>query len=674
MELYARCAGSFEDVLAAELRDLHMGRVRAQVGGVSFTGRLPDAYRACLWSRVATRVQLVLGRVPCTTADELYTGIYDISWEEHVRDGATIAVRAHGTNGALRNTAFTALKAKDAVCDQLRVKTGKRPDVDAHDPDLEIDLAVHERKATVYLNLSGASLHRRGYREDGVQTVAPLKETLAAGMLMFAGWPEIARRGGVLADPMCGSGTIAIEAALMACGIAPGVRRERWGFESWVGHDAGLWAHILEDATERACRPQTHALVLAGDVDESALAIARENVRRAGVGSQVQLFHDDAARLGRHLRGVLKRGARPGLLAANPPYGQRLGTSGDVVQAHRALAEAVESLPDDWGIVLITPNVSVDTALGRVPEASIECHNGPLEVSVRRYARAGERKTCEVVSLAGVHKKVTVADDHSAQFAARLRKVARERMRAARREGSTCARLYNADMPDFPVVIDWYEDVGAGTAEVEDSGHVTVEEARRARKKRSEQAGRKLADACALVAAIADVPATNVHLRVRGDGRSHEEEVPLLVKERGLLFAVELLGEPDTGLDFSQDDLRERMGKDARGKRFLNVGGGASAATVCAAAGGASRTVTVEPFEDRADLMRRSLAANGLAGKRHRVVCADSRSWLERAQREKQVFDLVLCALPGWVGEADRRQIEALARQVVARGGEVVLV
>ena len=267
-----------------------------------------------------------------------------------------------------------------------------------------------------------------------------------------------------------------------------------------------------------------------------------------------------------------------------------------------------------------------------------------------------------------------VADEHSAQFAARLRKVARERMRAARREGSTCVRLYNADMPDYPVAIDWYEDAGDGTGEVAGTSHVTVEEVRRAKKTRSEQAGRKLADACALVAAITDVPAANVHLRVRGDGRSRAEEVSLLVKERGLLFAVDLLGEPDAGLDLLQGDLRVRMGKDAHGKRFLNVGGGASAASVYAAMGGASRTVTVEPFEDRAELVRKSLAANGLAGKRHRVVCAEARAWLERARREKQAFDLVLCALPAWVGEAERRQIEGLARSVAAKDGEVVVV
>ena len=342
LEFFARCAGGFEDVLAQELRALRMRRVRPQVGGVIFFGTLADAYRACLWLRSATRVQLVLARVPADTADALYQGVYGFAWEDHLPAGATIAVDAHGENPELRNTKFVALKVKDAICDQLREVRGARPDVDAHDPDVAVNVAVHPKKATVYLNLSGASLHRRGYRADGVQTEAPLKETLAAGMLMMAGWPALAAENGVLVDPMCGSGTLAIEGAMMAADIAPGLLRGRWGFEGWVRHDRQLWDGLIAEARRRKEDCFTKARVIAGDLDEGAIAIACANAERAGVSRLVRLYVDNAANLSRHLRGL---GDARGLLVANPPYGLRLLSPTELPRARRALASAIGALP-----------------------------------------------------------------------------------------------------------------------------------------------------------------------------------------------------------------------------------------------------------------------------------------------------------------------------------------
>ena len=679
LELYARCASGFEGVLADELRGLGARQVRAQVGGVSFRGRPSCAYRVCLWSRAATRVQLVIGRIPCQTADQMYEGVAALPWEDLVREGATIAVRAHGTNDALRNTAFSALKAKDAVCDRLRDTRGTRPDVDAHDPDLGIDLAVHERKATVYLNLSGASLHRRGYREDGVQTDAPLKETLAAGLLLAAGWPALAREGSVLVDPMCGSGTIAIEAALMAADVAPGLWRRRWGFEGWAVHDAGLWSSVMASAEGRAeeglatCK----ARILAGDADARAVGIACDNVGRAQVAGLVQVFCDDACNLGRHLRGLLKRGTRAGLLAVNPPYGERLGSAEDLPMVNAALAAALDALPEAWQAAVITPDAGVDSALGRLPRQTIACHNGPLEVTLRIYDTNVRKGSCEVVSLAGRQRRVPVADERSAQFAARLRKVAKDVLRRSRNEDSTCARLYDADLPDYPYAVDLFEEVGKGEAEREEPGerHAAIEAVRRPRRSQAEQAARRLADARAIVAAVLDIEPTHVHLRGRqarkeGVRASHT----LRVRENGLVYCVDLLATPDTGLPLWQHETRNRVREQARNKYVANVGGGTSAATVCAAAGGAKGTVTVEPFEDRAALLRQSLRANGFASKRNRVVCADARTWLERQRRERQQFDLVILALPAWVRKDVRRELAVLAKDVLAKGGSLLVV
>ena len=667
MELFARCAGGFEDVLADELRGLGMRRVRPQVGGVSFFGRPADMYRACLWSRVATRIQLVLARVPSTTAEEFYVGMTSIEWERHVRSESTIAVRAHGTNEELRNTSFTALKAKDAVCDRLRELRGARPSVDTHDPDLSIDVAVHPRKATVYLNLSGPSLHRRGYREEGVQTEAPLKETLAAGMLLVAGWPALARVGGILVDPMCGSGTIAIEAALIATNTAPGLLRDRWGFEGWLRHDPGLWSHVVSDAAQKTESPHGKTIVLAGDIDKNALAIAQDNARRAQVSHVLQLFCDDAVRVGRHLRGVFKRGVRPGVLVTNPPYGERLGTHDDLVRTNAALAGAVEALPEDWRVAILTPNASVDTALGRVPQRVVPCHNGPIEVKVRLYSTDPVgRQTHELVSLAGVRREVALADERSVQFAARLRKVAREKLRRAKREGLSCVRIYDSDLPDYPMTIDVFD--GAGACEGERRAVVT--RTRRVRKARAEREQRRMADAMALIAAVLDIAEESVYV----PGRSDERHVPFEVCEDGLVFQLDLVGVPDAGLSPSQRELRTWICAHARGKRVLNLGGGASAATACAAKGGATRTQTVEPFEDRAELIRKTLKANGFGKKMHRVTCASARAWTEHAAKERQEFDVILYAPPAWINKDEQTFVVRAAQKLLAKNGALKVI
>lgn len=654
MEMFARCGRGFEQVLAQELRGLGMRRVRPLVGAVSFTGGLRDAYRACLWSRVATRVQVVVGRVRATDADAFYEGVRGIAWEGVVRRGATVAVRAHGTNAALRNTQFTALKAKDALCDRLRERWGDRPDVDAHDPDASIDVALHEARATVCLNVSGSSLHRRGYREDGVQTAAPLKETLAAGMLLAAGWDKLAKDGGVLVDPMCGSGTIAVEAALIACDLAPGLLRSRWGFEGWSSHDEAVWQEVLSDAVSRAEAGRACAAsslcVLAGDADKDALAVARDNVRRAGVASCVQLFVDDAARLGRHLRGVAKRGIRDGMLVTNPPYGERLGSRDDLPATNAALAEAVQALPRGWQVAILTPDVGVDSALGRVPSHVLACNNGPIDVCVRHYDTQAERRVLEVTSLAGRQRQVPIADAHSPQFAARLRKVAREQTRRTRREDVAGLRVYDGELPEFRLCVDAYD--GAGR----DEGvrYAVVEERRRPARVDDDDATRRLADARAIVSAVLEVPPANVLVRPwrRGDGtgRDHarreaggHQAVMLEVCEDGLSFRIDLAGRPDTGLSPALRDVRRRVGGLAANRDVLCLGDAVMACAVHAAGVGARRTTSVVEYPDRADWLRDSLRRNGFADKGHRVECSDVAAWVRRAVGDGRTFDVVIC-------------------------------
>lgn len=674
LELFARCASGFEQTLAAELRDLRARRVRPLRGGVAFFGSLADAYRACLWSRVATRVQLVLARVPATDAQALYNGVVGFAWEEHVPADATIFVDAHGQNDQLRNTKFTALKVKDALCDRLRDRRGTRPDVSTTQPDFSVNVALHQHKATLYLNLSGPSLHRRGYREDGVSTEAPLKETLAAGLLLAADWPRLSREGGMLVDPMCGSGTLAIEAALILENRAPGLLRTRWGFQGWKRHDERLWASVVEQA-EAACRAAEAPRILAGDIDPQALAIACDNAKRAQIPSAIRFYKGDAQKLDRYLKRLYGYQDAPGLLVANPPYGQRLLSGQELPQTYAALSAGIEAIPTGWHVALITPDAGVDSALGRTPHTTISCFNGPIATWVRLYRTDEPRLEHSITSLAGVTRRMPIAQKNSAQFAARLRKVARERSRWARKEQVACYRIYDADLPEFAFSIDLF-----ALAERDPEGqYVRIAEHRRPSSVDSQQAAQRLADAAAIASATLDVPRSHVlPLAWEQDAR---EPYPITVAEGPLTFTIDL-AKPDARLPLALRSVRQLAGELGHNKRVACLfATGASA--LAHAAANAQSTIVVDASKPQLDAARALLRDNGIAGKQHRTHCQDVRAWLKGEARARRSYDVVLCVAPSWLPAKDaggrewdlRAELNTLLRNataILASGGTLL--
>lgn len=699
-EFFARCASGFEPVLARELKSLGARQVRPLHGGAAFFGDLADAYRACLWSRVATRIQLVLARVDAHDAQALYQGALAFPWEDHLASGAAIAVQAHGTNQNLRNTQFAALKVKDALCDRLRDARGARPNVDAKDPDFALDVSVHRSKATLYLNLSGASLHRRGYRESGVQTQAPLKETLAAGILLAAGWDALCRQGegpaeasaaqaeqgkpptfgvaqgkassqanfsarALFADPMCGSGTLAIEAAMIAAGIAPGLLRERWGFEGWLKHDAATWSEVVEQAeqAQRATSGQAagpapvRILAVAGDQDARAVELARANAERAGVSDMVAFYAGDSSELPERV--VDAGGCIPaqGLLATNPPYGKRMLEQGQLSQVYEALARAIDELGPQWRLAVITPDAGIDTALGQAPSKVLECYNGPLRAGVRIYDAAPEQRVkLDVVSLAGEQHSVAVAERNSEQFAARLRKVAKERAKWARKSNVTCYRIYDADLPDYAFAIDCYQAVGGQQADGNPASaqtYIRIAEYQAPDTVDAARAERRRNDVLALVPALLDVNADRVFVKTRrhdkGGGQyrdARSRSCIVHVDEAGHTFEVDLAGRLDTGLFLDHRLTRALVGSLADGARFLNLFGYTGTATVHAAAGGAVQTTTVDMSATYLEWAQRNMAANGFAGPAHRFERADVLAWLDAAADRGETFQVIFCDPP----------------------------
>ena len=370
-DFFASTPKGMEILLVQELRDLGATALRQVRAGVSFRGSLTTAYRVCLYSRLASRIIMPLSRFLAEDPESLYDGVRKIPWERHLSREGTLAVDFTGTNSKIRHTRFGAQKVKDAIVDRFRKNGGIRPSVQFEHPDLRINIRLREASVSVGLDLSGESLHRRGYRVGS--TPAPLKENLAAAILLVAGWPAIARQGKPFLDPMCGSGTLAIEAALMAGGIAPGLFRERFGFSGWLGHDAKAWSDLKSAAWQHAEASLQHLPPLfCFDTDPEAILAVRRNLARVGLAGRVVVEEKEIARL----RAPPEQPT--GLLVVNPPYGLRLEST-TLPDLYRTLGQRLKTRFAGWKTVVFSGNTALSAHLGYRPKRIGTLFNGALE-------------------------------------------------------------------------------------------------------------------------------------------------------------------------------------------------------------------------------------------------------------------------------------------------------
>jgi putative N6-adenine-specific DNA methylase len=357
---FATAAKGTEPAIRDELREHRFRGVRADRGGVHFRGALSEGFRACLLLRTAVRVLLLLAEFEAPDGEALYEGIYSIDWSLVLDEKRTLAVRAFSKESALGHTQFIAQKTKDAVVDQLRDRTGNRPDVDRDDPDVVLFVHLAHDRASVYLDLSGDALHKRGYRQQSVE--APLKESLAACLLRMSEWD----RERPLVDPMCGSGTFAIEAALWSRNVAPGLSRERFGFERWrsFGDEE---ARIMKDLREaaRARIVKKGPPIWGFDAERSAVDAARANARAAGVD----------VRIDQRIIETLEPFATPGHVIVNPPYGERL--PGDA-PLYEAMAAAFRRM-SGHRVAILAGSLAAEHALPRKPVKWWIVYNGAIE-------------------------------------------------------------------------------------------------------------------------------------------------------------------------------------------------------------------------------------------------------------------------------------------------------
>jgi len=355
---FASCPKGLEYLLRDELRALGATDAHEALAGVHFSGPLELAYRACLWSRLASRILLPLAEFDAADDDALYAGVQAIDWSAHLAAHGTLAVDAHTALSKLTHSQFIAQRVKDAVVDQFRQREGARPAVDTDEPDVRLNLRLKRDRVTLSLDLAGSPLHRRGWREQ--QGEAPLKENLAAAMLLRGRWPEIYAAGGALLDPMCGSGTLLIEGALMAADVAPGLRRDYFGFLGWLGHDIALWRGLLEEARQRAESGlrTLRSVFFGADADPRMVQTAKRNAQAAGVAGFLTLDKHDVA------HAAPPPGCTHGLVITNPPYGERLGDRAAMPQLYRALGDALRSRFTGWRAAVLAGDAELGRAMG----------------------------------------------------------------------------------------------------------------------------------------------------------------------------------------------------------------------------------------------------------------------------------------------------------------------
>ncbi|HEU4778622.1 MAG TPA: bifunctional 23S rRNA (guanine(2069)-N(7))-methyltransferase RlmK/23S rRNA (guanine(2445)-N(2))-methyltransferase RlmL [Steroidobacteraceae bacterium] len=627
----------FGDLLATELRSFGAGDVRERALGVEFTGTLDVAYRACLESRVGSRVFLVVSQFTAATDASFYDAARAIDWRKHIESSRTLACDFSGKHPEITHTRFGALRLKDAICDQLRDTTGSRPDIATERPGVRVHAHANGPNVTISIDLSGEGLHRRGYRAQAGE--APLRENLAAGILLRAGWPEKCKSAAEFLDPMCGSGTLVIEAAMIAANVAPGARRHYFGFLGWAGHDRAAWERVKGDALAREQKP---ALRLRGvDADTSVLAAARDNAARAGLGDLISF---ESGRLA----DAKPAGEGAGFLATNPPYGVRLDDRETARALMKQLGGVLREKFSGWDAVVLAGSPDAGLELGIRAERVHTVWNGALECRLLRLHVSAESEKQMLHTGRGARIDESLAESPgSKMFGNRLGKNIKQLKGWAQREQVSCYRVYDADMPEYSFAIDRYTEFdGANT-------WLYVQEYAAPKTIEPEAVQRRRNEALAALPGVTGIPVERIHLRqrrrtTRGDqyeklGESADFK---LVAEGGLRFWVNFTDYLDTGLFLDHRLTRERLRAYAARRRFLNLFAYTGSATVYAAAGGARATTTVDMSATYLDWAQRNLAVNGFSGREHEFIQDDCIAWLKNAVAERRAFDLIFLDPP----------------------------
>ena len=632
-QLFATTARGFEELLKSELTELGAQDAKVAQGGVHYWADDETLYRTLLWSRLSSRILLPIVQAKVFSDLDLYSAVVGVNWLDYFDEKVHFFVDFNGTNQEIRHTQFGAMRVKDGIVDYFERHGRARPNVDKAQPDIRIHAYLNRDDVVLSLDLSGDALHMRGYREDTGK--APLRETLAAAIVLRSGW----QKGTPLVDPMCGSGTLLIEAAQMEAQIAPQLYRLHWGFDFWQGHNQAAWEKVKEEAlalaeAEKQREKQRENLphFYGFDLDHRVLQKAKQNAKNAGVAHLMQWQQGDVAAIKNPSPNVA------GTVICNPPYGERLGTTPALIALYSVFGQRLKQQFAGWNASIFSGEPNLLDCLRLRSHRQFKAKNGPLDCVQKNYQIAERAEQSAVENALEFDRTSSVSSDVAVDFANRLQKNIKKIEKWAKQQGLDAYRLYDADLPEYNLAVDHYGD------------HIVVQEYAAPKNIDENKARQRLLDAVNATLNVTGIEINKLILKVRKKQKGTNQYEKLAnkgeyfyVNEYGAKLWVNLTDYLDTGLFLDHRLTRKMLGEMAQGKDFLNLFAYTGSATVHAALGKAKSTTTVDMSNTYLNWAEQNLLLNDIEGKQHKLIQADCLQWLEKCDRQ---FDLIFVDPP----------------------------
>ena len=634
-------------------------------GGVHYWADDETLYRTLLWSRLSSRILLPIVQAKVFSDLDLYSAVVGVNWLDYFDEKVHFFVDFNGTNQEIRHTQFGAMRVKDGIVDYFERHGRARPNVDKAQPDIRIHAYLNRDDVVLSLDLSGDALHMRGYREDTGK--APLRETLAAAIVLRSGW----QKGTPLVDPMCGSGTLLIEAAQMEAQIAPQLYRLHWGFDFWQGHNQATWEKVKEEALALAEAEKQHENLphfYGFDLDHRVLQKAKQNAKNAGVAHLMQWQQGDVAAIKNPSPDVA------GTVICNPPYGERLGTTPALIALYSVFGQRLKQQFAGWNASIFSGEPSLLDCLRLRSHRQFKAKNGPLDCVQKNYQIAERAEQGAVENALEFERTSSVSSDVAVDFANRLQKNIKKIEKWAKQQGLDAYRLYDADLPEYNLAVDRYAD------------HIVVQEYAAPKNIDENKARQRLLDAVNATLNVTGIETNKLILKVRQKQKGTNQYEKLAnkgeyfyVNEYGAKLWVNLTDYLDTGLFLDHRLTRKMLGEMAQGKDFLNLFAYTGSATVHAALGKAKSTTTVDMSNTYLNWAEQNLLLNDIEGKQHKLIQADCLQWLEKCDRQ---FDLIFVDPPtfsnskrmedSWDVQRDHIKLMTNLKRILRPNGTIV--
>ena len=628
-QLFATTARGFEELLKSELTELGAQDAKVAQGGVHYWADDETLYRTLLWSRLSSRILLPIVQAKVFSDLDLYSAVVGVNWLDYFDEKVHFFVDFNGTNQEIRHTQFGAMRVKDGIVDYFERHGRARPNVDKEQPDIRIHAYLNRDDVVLSLDLSGDALHMRGYREDTGK--APLRETLAAAIVLRSGW----QKGTPLVDPMCGSGTLLIEAAQMEAQIAPQLYRLHWGFDFWQGHNQVAWEKVKEEAlalAEAEKQRENSPHFYGFDLDHRVLQKAKQNAKNAGVAHLMQWQQGDVAAIKNPSPNLA------GTVICNPPYGERLGTTPALIALYSVFGQRLKQQFAGWNASIFSGEPSLLDCLRLRSHRQFKAKNGPLDCVQKNYQIAERAEQSAVENTLEFDRTSSVSSEVAVDFANRLQKNIKKIEKWAKQQGLDAYRLYDADLPEYNLAVDRYAD------------HIVVQEYAAPKNIDENKARQRLLDAVNATLQVTGIETNKLILKVRQKQKGTNQYEKLAnkgeyfyVNEYGAKLWVNLTDYLDTGLFLDHRLTRKMLGEMAQGKDVLNLFAYTGSATVHASLGKAKSTTTVDMSNTYLNWAEQNLLLNDIEGKQHKLIQADCLQWLEKCDRQ---FDLIFVDPP----------------------------